>query len=121
MKKIQDAAVGDDVFYFSSHGKYPVVKKVVRATQNFLFISFTNSVGVVFETKFRRDGSGMERYDGRICTINEGEIEKFELQKKNELRINEIINFLNGKGFSFRGYPAWFSIEQWEKLAAAIA
>lgn len=116
---VQNVKAGEDVFYFPSHEKYPDVALVTRVTNNFVFIERMNYVEKKpVEVKFRRDGSGMDRFDGRLATIEPGDIEQFEQDKKDEKRIGEIISLLDVKGFRFKGHSQWYSIEQWEKLAA---
>lgn len=116
INNVQNVKPGDDVFRFSNHTEHPTVRKVTRATNNFVFIESWNKS----EIKFRRDGSGMDRFHGRLATIEPGDVEKFEKQKADEKRIGEIITFLNSKRFKFNGYTTWYSIEQWEKIAAAL-
>jgi hypothetical protein len=121
MNDLSNVTAGTDVFFFASHSKYPQVKQVSRTTGNFVFLAFQNAIGEKFETKFRKiNGSGIDRFDGNIRTIEPGEIEQIETEKRNEKRINEIITFLNTKGFRFNGHQQWYSIETWEKLAESF-
>ncbi len=119
---MQTVKVGDSVFFFPSHSKYPQVVKVKRATQNFVIIELPNhsKPEEPYERKFRRDGSGMERFDGHIAMIEDGEVEAFEKQKKDDARIGEILDLLSGRGFRFNGHRLWYSIEQWEAILAAV-
>lgn len=118
---VQNVKVGDEVFHYNNYGKYPTVKKVIRATNNFVFIGGKNALGEEYETKFRRDGTAIDKFDGRLCTFEPGDVEKMEANKRAEKRIIEIINLLNDKGFKFTGYPQWYPIEKWEQLASAVS
>ncbi len=121
INNVEKAVVGDKVFFYPKYAPFPFVKTVSRVTQNFVFVEFQNAVGTNVESKFRRDGSDLDdRFGGRLATIEPGDIEKIEIEKHNKARITEIINLLASKHFKFTGYPQWYTIEQWEKLAAAV-
>lgn len=114
---VNTAKVGDKVFLFNSWSTFPSVTDVIHATDNFVDVRTGQT-----KTRFRRDGSAVEKHcRDSIKSIEPGDIENFEKEKSDKKRIQEIIEFLNSKGFKFNGYPQWYSVEQWEKIFAAFA
>ena len=109
---LQNIKTGDKVFrYMYSGQKIPDVKEITHSTANFIQIG---------SAKYRRvDGKEVgSTYSGdRIRAIEAGEVEKYEKQKADYTRIENILQLLKSKGFTFTGYHEWYSIAEWEKLA----